>query len=107
MLSLSGRSTVPVAVGRGETTFKQICSACHGQDGKGNVALGAPNLTDNIWLYGGSLATIEETLTKGRMGHMPAQKDILGEAQVHLLAAYVYAQSQEQAGSQPQSNRKP
>ena len=107
VLSLSGRSTVPAAVGRGETTFKQICAACHGADGKGNVALGAPNLTDNIWLYGGSLATIVETLTKGRQGHMPAQKDILGEARVHLLAAYVYAQSQEQAQSQPQSNRKP
>ena len=107
MLSLSGRSTAPDAVGRGETTFKQLCVACHGPDGKGNVALGAPNLTDNIWLYGGSLATVVETLTKGRQGHMPAQKDILGEAQVHLLAAYVYAQSQEQAQSQPQSNRKP
>ena len=107
VLSLSGRSTAPAAVGRGETTFKQICAACHGPDGKGNVALGAPNLTDNIWLYGGSLATVEETLIKGRQGQMPAQKDLLGEARVHLLAAYVYAQSQEQAQSQPQSNRKP
>lgn len=107
VLSLSGRSTVPDAVGRGEVTFKQVCMACHGADGKGNVALGAPNLTDNIWLYGGSLATIVETLTKGRQGHMPAQKDILGEAQVHILAAYVYAQSQAQAQSQPQSNRTP
>lgn len=107
VLSLSGRSTVPAAVARGETTFKQICVACHGPDGKGNVALGAPNLTDDIWLYGGSLATIVETLNKGRQGQMPAQKDTLGEARVHLLAAYVYAQSQEQAQSQPQSNRKP
>ena len=107
VLSLSGRSTAPAAVGRGETIFKQICAACHGPDGKGNVALGAPNLTDNIWLYGGSLATVEETLIKGRQGQMPAQKDLLGEARVHLLAAYVYAQSQEQAQSQPQSNRKP
>jgi len=107
VLSLSGRSTVPDAVGRGEVTFKQICSACHGLDGKGNVALGAPNLTDSIWLYGGSLATIVETLNKGRQGQMPAQKDTLGEARVHLLAAYVYAQSQEQAQSQPQSNRTP
>ncbi len=97
VLSLSGRSTAPDAVARGETTFKQICSACHGMDGKGNVALGAPNLTDNTWLYGGSLATIVETLTKGRQGQMPAQKDMLGEARVHLLAAYVYAQSQEQS----------
>lgn len=107
VLSLSGRSTAPAAVGRGETTFKQICAACHGPDGKGNVALGAPNLTDNIWLYGGSLTTVEETLIKGRQGQMPAQKDLLGEARVHLLAAYVYAQSQEQAQSQPQSNRRP
>lgn len=107
VLSLSGRSTAPAQVARGEATFKQVCAACHGQDGKGNVALGAPNLTDNIWLYGGSLATITETLTKGRQGHMPAQKDILGAAQIHILAAYVYAQSQEQAQSQPQSNRTP
>ena len=107
VLSLSGRSTVAVAVSRGETTFKQICAACHGADGNGNVALGAPNLTDNIWLYGGSLTTVIETLTKGRQGHMPAQKDLLDESRIHLLAAYVYAQSQEQAQSQPQSNRKP
>jgi cytochrome c oxidase cbb3-type subunit III len=107
VLSLSGRSSVADAVGRGEATYKQVCVACHGVDGKGNVALGAPNLTDSIWLYGGSLATIVETLTKGRQGQMPAQKDTLGEARVHLLAAYVYAQSQEQAQSQPQSNRKP
>jgi cytochrome c oxidase cbb3-type subunit III len=107
VLSLSARSTAADAVSRGEVTFKQICSACHGADGKGNVALGAPNLTDNIWLYGGSLATIVETLIKGRQGHMPAQKDTLGEARVHILAAYVYAQSQAQAASQPQSNRRP
>lgn len=107
VLSLSGRSTVPDAVPRGDATFKQLCVACHGADGKGNVALGAPNLTDSIWLYGGSLATVVETLTKGRQGHMPAQKDTLGEARVHILAAYVYAQSQEQSSSQPQTNRKP
>jgi cytochrome c oxidase cbb3-type subunit III len=107
VLSLSDRSTAPEAVGRGAATFKQTCSACHGADGKGNVALGAPNLTDSIWLYGGSLAAVVETLTKGRQGHMPAQKDTLGEARVHILAAYVYAQSQAQSQSQPQSNRKP
>lgn len=107
VLSLSGRSTVPEAVVRGDATFKQLCVACHGADGKGNLALGAPNLTDTMWLYGGSLATVVETLNKGRQGHMPAQKDILGEPQIHILAAYVYAQSQEQSPSQPQSNRKP
>jgi cytochrome c oxidase cbb3-type subunit III len=99
VLALSGRSTAAASAVRGEATFKQICSACHGLEGKGNVALGAPNLTDSIWLYGGSLATIVETLNKGRQGKMPAQKDLLGESRVHLLAAYVYAQSQEQSQS--------
>jgi cytochrome c oxidase cbb3-type subunit III len=95
VVSLSGRSTATEAVRRGETTFKTLCAACHGAEGKGNVALGAPNLTDNIWLYGGGLTTIVETLTKGRQGQMLAQKDLLGEARVHLLAAYVYSQSRE------------
>jgi cytochrome c oxidase cbb3-type subunit III len=96
VLSLSGRSTAKDAVQRGETTFKTLCAACHGVEGKGNVALGAPNLTDDIWLYGGGLTTIVDTLTKGRQGQMPAHKDLLGEARVHLLAAYVYSQSREQ-----------
>jgi cytochrome c oxidase cbb3-type subunit III len=96
VLSLSGCSTAKEATQRGEATFKTLCAACHGVDGKGNVALGAPNLTDNTWLYGGGLTTIVETLTKGRQGQMPAQKDLLGEARVHLLAAYVYSQSREQ-----------
>lgn len=93
-LSLSGRSSAADAAKRGEETFKTTCAACHGPDGKGNPALGAPNLTDNVWLYGGSLATVTETIAKGRQGKMPAHKDLLGEPRVHLLAAYVYAQSQ-------------
>ena len=99
VLALSGRSTATTAAARGETTFKQLCSACHGAEGKGMVALGAPNLTDSIWLYGGSLATVVESISKGRQGKMPAQKDLLGESRVHLLAAYVYAQAQEQSQS--------
>ena len=75
------------------------CAACHGAEGKGNQALGAPNLTDNVWLYGGSLATVTETISKGRQGQMPAHKDLLGEPRVHVLAAYVYAQSQESAAA--------
>ncbi len=97
VLSLSGRATSPSAAKLGEATFKQVCVACHGAEGKGNQAIGAPNLTDNVWLYGGSAATIEETLVKGRSGQMPAQKEILGEARVHLLAAYVYAKARESA----------
>ena len=56
-------------------------------------ALGAPNLTDKVWLYGSSEATIIETITKGRNNQMPAWKDFLGEAKVHLLAGYVYSLS--------------
>ena len=99
VLSLSGRSTAADAAKRGEETFKTTCAACHGPEGKGNQALGAPNLTDNVWLYGGSLATVTETIAKGRQGQMPAHKDLLGEPRVHLLAAYVYAQSQEQGAA--------
>jgi len=83
----------PVLAARGKEKFA-VCAACHGPEGKGNPAIGAPNLTDNVWLYGGSLATISETITKGRNNVMPAWKDLLGEAKVHLLAAYVYSLSQ-------------
>jgi cytochrome c oxidase cbb3-type subunit 3 len=68
-----------------------ICAACHGPDGKGNRQLGSPNLTDAVWLYGSSEEKIAETIRLGRNNHMPAQKDFLGEAKVHLLAAYVYS----------------
>lgn len=70
-----------------------VCAACHGAEGKGNQALGAPNLTDTIWLYGGSKATIEETLRHGRNGAMPAWGVSLGQEKVHLLAAYVWSLS--------------
>ena len=68
-----------------------ICAACHGAEAKGNPAMGAPNLTDAIWLYGSSEETISETIRNGRNNMMPAQKERLGEAKVHLLAAYVYS----------------
>jgi cytochrome c oxidase cbb3-type subunit 3 len=67
--------------------------ACHGADGKGMTAVGAPNLTDGVWLYGGDANTIRETVTKGRMGQMPAFGDRLGEQRVRLLAAYVLRMS--------------
>jgi cytochrome c oxidase cbb3-type subunit 3 len=71
-----------------------MCSACHGPDGKGNTALGAPNLTDNIWLHGSSVKDIRETITNGRTNHMPAHLERLGETKVRLLAAYVLSLSQ-------------
>jgi cytochrome c oxidase cbb3-type subunit 3 len=74
--------------------FAALCSACHGVDGTGNKIFGAPNLTDDIWLYGGSLETIQETLLNGRNGIMPAHGDLLGENRTKILAAYVYSLSQ-------------
>ena len=99
VLSLSGRSTDPTAVAAGKEKFQQLCVACHGPEGKGNQAMGAPNLTDNIWLYGGSKRTIMETIEKGRSGRMPAHAEFLGAAKVHLLAAYVYSLSHPVADS--------
>ena len=93
VLSLSGRSTDTAAVAAGKEKFQQLCVACHGPEGKGNQAMGAPNLTDNIWLYGGSKKIIMQTIDKGRNGRMPAHAEFLGEAKVHLLAAYVYSLS--------------
>jgi cytochrome c oxidase cbb3-type subunit 3 len=93
VMSLSGRKVNEEAAAAGKVKFQQICAACHGPDGKGNQAIGAPNLTDNIWLYGGSQAAIIKTITYGRNGHMPAHGAFLGEAKVHLLAAYVYSLS--------------
>ncbi|AXV65481.1 cytochrome-c oxidase, cbb3-type subunit III [Pseudoalteromonas lipolytica] len=98
VLSLSGRTVNQKDAEAGAAKFA-MCAACHGADGKGSVAhnlpFGAPNLTDNIWLYGGSKRAVEETLRNGRAGVMPAWKDILGEDKVHLLTAYVYSLSQE------------
>ncbi len=73
----------------GAEQFATVCVACHGADGRGNIALGAPNLTDNIWLYAGNIETIRETVAKGRNNQMPAHADILGATRVKLLTAYV------------------
>jgi cytochrome c oxidase cbb3-type subunit 3 len=82
-----------IRVARGKEKFAQTCAACHGPDGKGNPALGAPNLTDKVWLYGGSEADVMATIQNGRTGQMPAWKGFLGEPRVHVLAAYVWGLS--------------
>ncbi len=93
VLSLSNQTHDSVRSGRGAEKFATLCAACHGAEGKGNPALGAPNLTDGTWLYGGGETAITETLTKGRNGVMPAHGEFLGEAKVHVLAAYVWGMS--------------
>ena len=90
--TLSGRSAPDAAAAAlGKEKFATICAACHGPEGKGNKALGAPNLTDEYWIYGGSLDTIKETVANGRTNRMPAWLDTLGEQKIKLLAAYVYS----------------
>jgi cytochrome c oxidase cbb3-type subunit 3 len=90
VLSLSDSAHDSVRAVRGKDKFA-VCAACHGPQGKGNPQLGAPDLTNRIWLYGGSSATIAETITKGRQGVMPAWKGILSDAEIHLVSAYVYS----------------
>jgi cytochrome c oxidase cbb3-type subunit 3 len=93
VLSLSGAEHDATKIDAGKKHFEVNCVVCHGVDGKGNQLLGAPNLTDDIWLYGGEPATIRQTLRHGRNGVMPAQQDLLKEDRIHLLAAYVYSLS--------------
>jgi cytochrome c oxidase cbb3-type subunit 3 len=84
-------------VAAGQDIFAARCAVCHGAEAKGNPMLGAPNLTDKIWLYGFEFADIEQTIRYGRNGKMPAQQELLGNDKVHLLAAYVYSLSQKAA----------
>jgi len=91
--SLSGRQVDAAKAAAGKAIFAASCAACHMPDGTGLQALGAPNLTDNIWLYGGSPGVIKQTISKGRGGVMPAHKDKLGKDKIHLLATYVYSLS--------------
>jgi cytochrome c oxidase cbb3-type subunit 3 len=88
--SLSGLAHDAAAAQRGKAHFATYCAACHGPGGGGNPAIGAPNLTDKVWLYGSSEAILVETIGKGRSNVMPAHRALLGEERVHVLAAYVY-----------------
>jgi len=97
--SLSGLPADSLRAAKGQETFNSAgCSGCHGADAKGMHALGAPNLTDKTWLYGGSEAAIIETITKGRNNQMPAWQEFLGDAKVHVLSAYVLSLSKDGEG---------
>jgi cytochrome c oxidase cbb3-type subunit 3 len=98
--SLSGLSHDSLKAQLGKPKFEGVCAACHGMDGKGNPAVGAPNLTDNVWLYGSSEATIAEGINKGRNMNvtagtttMPSFKSTLGAGKIQLVAAYVWSLS--------------
>lgn len=91
VLSLSGNEGDKSAAERGQEIFATNCSACHGPEGKGNQALGAPNLGDELWLYGGDKAAVVESITNSRSGMMPAWKGRLDPATIKELAIYVHS----------------
>lgn len=90
--SLSGLPTAPgYDAAAGKKIFADNCASCHGEAGKGNQDLGAPDLTDKIWLYGSDEATIVETITNGRAGVMPAWVDRLDSSTIKAMAVYVHS----------------
>lgn len=91
--SLSGQKVDPGMAAAGKLKFETICAACHTPAGTGNPLLGAPNLTDTIWLYGNDFNTIRDGIVAGHAGQMPAHLPLLGETRVRLAAAWVYAQT--------------
>ncbi len=80
-------------VAQGKALFTQNCALCHGPEGKGMISAGAPNLTDNVWLYGGERETVRDTLRYGRAGVMPQWESKLGNERIMLVVAYVYSLS--------------
>jgi cytochrome c oxidase cbb3-type subunit 3 len=103
VMSLSGRPGDPGLIARGRERFAGICSACHGPDGKGDAAIGAPDLTDNYWQYGGDYQSIRTSVAHGRQGMMPAHEPLIGRTRARLVAAFVYAQANPQDATQAAS----
>jgi cytochrome c oxidase cbb3-type subunit 3 len=101
VLSLNGRTFDSLRAARGKEKFATTCVACHGPEGKGNPAIGAEDLTSVVLLHGADEPTLIETIGKGRIDVMPAQKELLGEARVHLLAAYVWSLSNSAGAATP------
>ena len=77
------------AIDAGREIFLTTCAACHGEDAKGSEEVGAPNLTDDRWIYGGDMQTIITSVHGGRQGHMPTWDERLTDAQIKILALYV------------------
>ena len=92
--SLSGLVEADAAALSAQPMFVALCSACHMADGSGNQAVGAPNLTDDVWLYGSAKEVVYETLVKGRTNMMPGHGELLGPDRTKILAAYVNSLSQ-------------
>ena len=101
VLSLNGRTFDSLRAARGKEKFATTCVACHGPEAKGNPAIGAEDLTSVVLLHGADEPSLIETIGKGRIDTMPAQKELLGEAKVHILAAYVWSLSNTPGAAAP------
>jgi cytochrome c oxidase cbb3-type subunit 3 len=97
--SLSGATADAALLAAGQAKYATYCIACHGPEATGNPALGAPNLRDDTWLYGGDEAAVQASIAKGRQGQMPAHEGLLGPDRVRLLAAYVLRLSSGDGGA--------
>lgn len=86
---LAGRAVDPAMANAGRQHYQQVCMACHGAEGKGNPMLGAPDLTAGVYIYGGDLETLRNTIRHGRQGVMPGQRELIGETRARLAAAWV------------------
>ncbi len=93
VLSLSGSGHNSIMAELGKDKFKKVCAACHGADGKGNQAIGAPNLSDKIWLHGYGEEAVMAMVNKGKLNMMPAQNARLSEDQIKVVASYVWSLS--------------
>lgn len=91
--SLAGTKVDPALAARGKPRFETICAACHGATGRGNPALGAPDLSDDVWLYGSDFDAIRTAITQGRAGHMPAHRELIGETRARLAGAWLWSLS--------------
>ncbi len=92
---------------QGKALYEGVCVACHGVGGKGNTEMGAPDLSDDYWLYGGSRAAIRASIANGRHGSMPAHRELLGETRARLVAAYVWSLSNQAATASAEPADKP
>ena len=93
VLKVSGQEHDEALAAKGQTVFTENCAVCHGNDAKGKQDVGSANLTDSTWLYSGTREGIIHTVRGGLNNRMPAQKDLLREEKIHVLAAYVYSLS--------------
>lgn len=96
---LAGEPVDETMAAAGRRHYQQLCVACHGPEGKGNPVLGAPDLTQGVYTYGGDIDSLRATIRNGRNGVMPAQKPLIGETRARLAAAYIYSLKSDDASA--------